>query len=63
MIVAHDDEMVHSNPDVAYEVFKRINQPKELVDINGGHFGLLYYPGELFNKSSKAQIDFLKKYL
>ena len=54
--------MTHSNPKVAYEVFKRIIQPKELVTIDGGHLGLLYYPGELFDKSSKAQIDFLNKY-
>ena len=63
MIVAHDDEMPHIKPEVAYQVYKRINQPKELLDIDGGHFGLLYYPSVLFDKSSKAQINFLNKYL
>lgn len=63
MIVAKNDEMEYSNDKVTLEVFKRITQPKEWVDIDGGHFGLLYYPSEIFNVSSKAQIAFLKKYL
>jgi hypothetical protein len=33
------------------------------MEVEGGHFGLLYYPGELFNKASKAQCDFLRRYL
>lgn len=63
MIVATNDEMEYSNDKVTLEVFKRITQEKEWVDIDGGHFGLLYYPSQLFDKASKAQIDFLDKYL
>lgn len=63
MIVATNDEMEYSNDKVTLEVYKRITQPKEWVDIDGGHFGLLYYPSEIFDKSSTAQIDFLNKYL
>jgi len=63
MIVAANDEMDGANPEVTYEIFKMIKQPKEWVDIDGGHFGLLHYPSALFDKSSKAQIDFLNKYL
>lgn len=63
MIVAVNDEMDGANPEVTYEIFKMVNQPKEWVDIDGGHFGLLHYPSTLFDKSSKAQIDFLNKYL
>lgn len=63
MIVATNDEMDGANPEVTYEIFKMIKQPKEWVDIDGGHFGLLHYPSALFDKSSKAQIDFLNKYL
>ena len=63
MIVATDDEMNGANPMVTKHVYNAINQPKEWVEIDGGHFGLLYYPSELFDKSSKAQIEFLKKYL
>lgn len=63
MIVATNDEMNGANPKVTKYVFNNITQPKEWVNIDGGHFGLLYHPSDLFNQSSQAQIDFLKKYL
>jgi cephalosporin-C deacetylase-like acetyl esterase len=63
MVVATNDEMNGANPKVTKHVYDNILQPKEWIDIDGGHFGLLYYPGPLFDKSSKSQIDFLKKYL
>lgn len=62
MIVATNDEMNGANPAVTKHVYNDIDQPKEWVDIDGGHFGLLYYPSEMFEKSSKAQIDFLNRY-
>jgi pimeloyl-ACP methyl ester carboxylesterase len=61
MIVAKNDEMEGANPEVTKSIFKMIKQPKEWVDIDGGHFGLLYYPSQLFDKSSKAQINFLER--
>ena len=63
MVVAENDEMYGANPEVAYEVFEMIKQPKEWVDIDGGHFGLLHYPSTLFDKSSAEQIKFLHKYI
>ena len=63
MVVATNDEMEGASNKVTNEVFKMIKQPKELVEIDGGHFGLLHYPSSIFDKSSKAQIDFLSKYL
>ena len=63
MVVATNDEMNGANPQVTKFVYDNIKQPKEWVDIEGGHFGLLYYPSELFNQSSRAQINFLMKYL
>jgi cephalosporin-C deacetylase-like acetyl esterase len=63
MIVATNDEINGANPAVTKHVYNEIDQPKEWVDVDGGHFGLLYYPSEMFEKSSKAQIDFLKRYL
>lgn len=63
MVVATNDEMSGANPDVTQAIFDRIKQSKEWVDIDGGHFGLLYYPSPIFDKSSKAQINFLNKYL
>lgn len=63
MVVATNDEMNGANAKVTRAVYNTISQPKAWVDIDGGHFGLLYYPSELFEKSSKAQIDFLKRHL
>jgi hypothetical protein len=63
MIVALNDEMNGANPMVAQHVYNSISQLKEWVDIDGGHFGLLHYPSDLFDKSSRAQIGFLDKLL
>jgi len=63
MIVAENDEMEGANSQVSYKIFKTIQQPKKLINIDGGHFGLLHYPSTIFNKSSKAQIEFLNNFL
>lgn len=62
MVVATNDEMEGASNEVTNEVFKMIEKPKELVEIDGGHFGLLHYPSSIFDKSSQAQIDFLNKH-
>jgi hypothetical protein len=61
LTIASEDEM--ASPVVAREVYDLIPGPKEKMELEGGHFGLLYYPSELFSKASKGQCDFLKKYL
>jgi cephalosporin-C deacetylase-like acetyl esterase len=61
MTIASEDEM--ASPVVAREVFDMIPGKKEVMEIEGGHFGLLHYPSELFSKASRGQCDFLKKYL
>ncbi|MBE0633100.1 hypothetical protein IH574_00885 [Candidatus Bathyarchaeota archaeon] len=63
MMVAPEDEMVHANYAVAKQTYELIPGPKQWYDIAGGHFGLLYYPGELFNEASQEQTRFLKKWL
>lgn len=63
MMVAHDDEMPGANPDVAMHAFKIAPQPKKLVEVDGGHFGIVYYPGPLFDQAAEAQVDFLRRYL
>lgn len=60
LVVAKNDEMEGASDIIANSVFEKINQPKKLVFLDGGHFGLLEYPSDLFNQSSKAQVDFLK---
>jgi hypothetical protein len=60
LVVAKNDEMEGASDIIANSVFEMVNRPKKLVYLDGGHFGLLEYPSDLFNQSSKAQVDFLK---
>ncbi|RME42465.1 MAG: hypothetical protein D6791_17690 [Chloroflexi bacterium] len=63
MVVAREDEMPGASSHIARAVFQLAPEPKELVEIDGGHFGLLYYPGALFEQAGQAQQAFLKRYL
>ena len=63
LMVAPEDEMVHANYAVARQAYELIPGPKQWYDIAGGHFGLLYYPSELFDEASRVQTEFLKKWL
>ena len=63
LMVAPKDEMVHANYSVARQAYELIPGPKQWYDIAGGHFGLLYYPSELFEEATRVQTEFLKKWL
>jgi hypothetical protein len=63
MMIAVEDEMEGASSAISRLVYDQITSPKELIEIDGGHFGLLYYPSELFDKASKAQCNFLKIHL
>ncbi|MFD2892735.1 alpha/beta hydrolase [Flavobacterium chuncheonense] len=63
MMVAKQDEIQGANSDVAKYAFSLAKGPKELIEIDGGHFGLLYYPSALFEQACKEQIRFFKAYL
>ena len=63
MIVSSQDEMAGSSPKLARMAFEAVPGPKEWMEIEGGHFGLLYYPSDLFDRASTAQCTFLKAYL
>ena len=63
LIVAPEDEMVHANYSVARRAYELLPGPKQWHDIAGGHFGLLYYPSELFEEASKVQVQFLNRWL
>ena len=60
LVVGKNDEMEGASDIIAKSVFDKIDQPKELVYLEGGHLGLLEYPSDLFNQASKAQVDFVK---
>jgi hypothetical protein len=63
LMVAPEDEMVHANYSVARQAFGLFSGPKQWYDIDGGHFGLLYYPGALFDEASRVQAGFFRKWL
>ena len=63
MIIAHDDEMEGANSNIARATYNAAPQPKKLVEVDGGHFGIIHYPSSLFNEASQEQVNFLTKYL
>lgn len=63
MVVAHNDEMPGANSRIACGVFESAPHPKELLEIEGGHFGLLHYPSALFDEASTAQRNFLIRHM
>jgi uncharacterized protein len=62
-VIAPDDEMPGADPSVARKAFDSAPPPKELLEIEGGHFGLLHYPSALFDEVSQAQLSFLMRHL
>jgi pimeloyl-ACP methyl ester carboxylesterase len=63
LMVAPEDEMIHANYDVAKQAFALMPGLKTWYDIGGGHFGLLYYPGPLFDEAVSVQANFLCEHL
>lgn len=63
MMVAHADEMVHANPKVSRKAFQLLPAEKTWYDLDGGHFGLLYHPSDLFEEASSVQADYLTRHL
>lgn len=63
MLVAPGDEMVHANPNVSRRAFDLLGGEREWHEIDGGHFGLLYHPSDLFDEASGVQADFLLRRL
>jgi hypothetical protein len=59
MVISPQDEMPGANPEVTRAVYELAPQPKELFEIEGGHFGLIHYPSPLFDLSSRIQCEFL----
>lgn len=63
MMTAPKDEMTHANPAVSRAAFDLLGGDKEWYEIDGGHFGLLYHPSDLFDEASSVQADFLTRTL
>jgi fermentation-respiration switch protein FrsA (DUF1100 family) len=63
MQISPNDEMPGAKTEIARMVFDLAPEPKELMEIDGGHFGLIYYPGPIFDQAMNAQKDFLIRHL
>lgn len=63
VMVAPDDEMENANPKVSKHAYDLMSGPKQLYEIHGGHFGLLYHPSERFDEATGVQISFLNQWL
>jgi alpha-beta hydrolase superfamily lysophospholipase len=59
MLIAPHDEMPRAVPDVSRAAYDAVRATKQLLEIDGGHFGLLHYPSDVFDQASTAQRDFL----
>ncbi len=57
-VVAPEDEMPGSTPSASRAVFETLHGPKEWLDVDGGHFGLLYVPSPAFDRASATQARF-----
>ncbi|HWP62917.1 MAG TPA: alpha/beta fold hydrolase [Candidatus Binatia bacterium] len=62
-VVAPQDEMPFSVPSVSRVAFERLAGPKAWLEVDGGHFGLLYVPSPAFDRASSAEAQFLARYL
>jgi alpha-beta hydrolase superfamily lysophospholipase len=62
-VMSPDDEMPASSSDVARELFARLDGPKELLEVEGGHFGIIEYPSAEFDRASAAQASWLARTL
>jgi uncharacterized protein len=60
MMVAPADEMVHANVEVTKHAYGLLAGPKRWVDIEDGHFGLLYHPSARFDEAAGVQAAFLR---
>ena len=63
MVIARNDEMEGASSSISRLVWKLAPQPKEMVELDGGHFGLLHYPSPLFDQAVHVQCDFLIRHL
>jgi pimeloyl-ACP methyl ester carboxylesterase len=56
-----DDEMPGADSQVTRAVFDRLAGPKELLEVEGGHFGIIEHPSGAFDRASQVQADFLAR--
>lgn len=63
MVIAEEDEMEGADADIARTVFASAPEPKVLLTVQGGHFGILYDGSPEFDRSLAAQQRFVREHL
>lgn len=61
MVVAYEDE--ENDADLSRAVFATASEPKELLNVDGGHFGVLYPDTAEYQLSATTQQRFLQEHL
>ncbi len=61
MVVAYEDE--ENDADLSRAVFETAGEPKQLLDVAGGHFGVLYPDTPEYHLSAVTQQRFLQEHL
>ncbi|HTQ42088.1 MAG TPA: alpha/beta hydrolase [Polyangiaceae bacterium] len=63
VVASPEDEMGGCNPAVTRMAFDAAPEPKQWVETDGGHFGMLYHSSASFDEASRAQREFLLRHL
>lgn len=61
MVVAKEDE--ENDADLSRNVFATVSEPKQLLAVDGGHFGVLYPDTPEYELSARTQQGFLQEHL
>ncbi|SDB93511.1 hypothetical protein GA0111570_11018 [Raineyella antarctica] len=62
-LLSPTDEMPGAAPEVARAAYESAGGAKEVVQIRNGHFGLVYWPGQVFEEAAAVQREFLLRVL
>lgn len=62
-VMSPDDEMPGARSEVARALLALLPGPTEVVEVEGGHFGIIEYPSAAFERASAAESAFLTRVL
>jgi hypothetical protein len=62
-LLSPDDEMPGAKPTVARATFEAIEGQTEIVEIQGGHFGIMFDPSAELDFALRVQLTFLQRHL
>lgn len=62
-VMSPDDEMPGADSDVARALIARLSGPTDVVEVEGGHFGIVEHPSAAFVHASAAESAFLTRVL